>query len=360
MNDLLTDLMHERADALPAPELDLGTIHDAGNRRVRGRRTRLAGAAVAAAAALTLGGTTLLGDGPGDGLDAATEVGDAPDPLPLSWVTGSTLHRQGAPDVDLGAEVRAWVRAGDQVVFTDLDGLVRQWGPGGSTVIGEASSPGADRAELVADGPSVAWVDGSSGFVVHDVATGSSSSTPVEPGQDEPAVTAIDGDVVYVVDSRGVAAWRTTDGRVDVLDPDPGAEVMDAESGVLVRSLPRENRALLTREGRTIELSTREFARLSPDGRLVAIENNDVGVVVDAVTGERLPFRHGHEWAVGYEWLDDTTLAVMAFDGLEEDGAAEAVLTSCDAVSGTCEQPGRSVPSGFGDFQLPIGVRFSE
>ncbi len=357
MTGLLTDLMHDRADHLAAPDLDLAEITRDGDRRVRRRRTAVAGglAAAAAVAALAVPPLFLSGDDPvrrdlvADGTGAA--------PQPLAWVTGSTLHRPGRPDVDLGVDVRAWVWVGDDIAFTDTRHRVRIWTGDALDVVGRTGDVPFDRVDLVADGSRVGWVDSERGFTVYDVASGRAASIPAVAGGRDPAqVSALDGDVLYGVDDRGTVSWRPG-GDVEALSDDLGV-VLDAESGTTVRQ-DAGNRAVLTRDGRTLSLSTREFADLSPDGALVAVENDDLGQVVDAVTGSSMPFEHGHEWAVGYQWLDPTTLAVLAFDDIEDDTAQTAWLLTCDGPSGVCEGPGTEVPAGFGDFQLPMGVHIT-
>ncbi len=358
MTGLLNDVMHDRADQLGAPELDLTEITRDGDRRVRRRRTALAGSLAAAAAVAAVAVPALLAGTDDPVRQDLVADGTASDPQPLSWISGSTLHRTGQPDVDLGVDVRAWVWVGDDIAFTDDAHRVRLWTGDALDVIGRTGAVRADRVDLVADGSLVGWVDAERGFIAYDVATGRVSSTPAAPGAGGPAeVTALDGDTLYGIDGRGTVAWRVG-GGAEVLPGSPGA-VLDAEDGTTVRATGG-NRAVLARDGETIRLSTREFANLSPDGALVAVENDDLGQVVDAVTGEAVPFEHGHEWAVGYQWLDDTTLAVLAFDGIEEDSAQEAWLLTCEGRSGVCDGPGTEVPVGYGHFQLPLGIHFAE
>lgn len=361
MTGLLSDLMHERADALGAPDLDLAEITRAGDRRVRRRRTALATglAAAAAVAAVAVPSLVLDGDDVRPTRHDPAADGTAGDARGLAWVTGSTLHRSGQPDADLGVDVRAWVWVGDAIVFTDFQRRVRLWDGDTLEDLGPSATTESDSPELVSDGMSVAWVSPGERVMHYDVSERTLVLAPELPGN-RPRVTAIDGADVYAADTAGVYAWQPSapDG-FRTLSTDPTDAVMDAESGTLVRGAVG-NEAVLTRDGSSIDLSTREFADLSPDGSLVAIEKDDVGQVVDAVTGEARPFDHGHEWAIGYQWLDESTLAVMAFDGIEEDAAASAWLLTCDGRSGACDGPGTAIPAGFGEFQLPIGIAFAE
>ena len=360
MTGLLTDLMHERADHLGAPEIDLAGITRDGERRVRRRRTAWMGGVAAAAVLAALAAPVLVGGaGGGDARRDVVADGTATDPQPLAWISGSVLHRAGRPDVDLGVEVRAWVWVGDDIAFTDLQHRVRLWTGDALDVIGSTADVEPDTAELVADGSFVAWVSPEQRLVRYDASGRELATSPALPGR-RPHVTTLDGSQVYAADTAGVYAWQpSAPDAFQTLEGDLG-DVLDAEDGTAVRKVDTENRAILTRNGEVVQLSTREFANLSPDGALVAVENDDLGQVVDAMTGATVPFEHGHEWAVGYQWLDATTLAVLAFDGIEEDSAQTAWLLTCDGPTGVCDGPGTEVPAGYGDFQLPMGIHFSE
>lgn len=361
MTGLLTDLMRERADDLPAPHLDLAAIAREGDRRVRRRRTTFAGGLAAAAAVAAVAVPPFVhGGGVGDDRARHDVVADGTtaDPQQLAWITGSTLHRPGKPDVDLGVDVRAWVWAGDHIVFTDPRRRVRVWDGGTVDDLGPIATPDPDAPELVADGTSVAWVSVDERVVRYDVAEGTLVVAPELPGN-SPRVTAIDGADVYAVDTEGVYSWRTSaPASYRTLGTDPRTAVMDAESGTLVRGVTGDE-VVLIRDGSEIGLSTQGLANLSPDGSLVTIENDDVGQVVDAATGATRRFEHGHEWAVGYQWLDPATLAVLAFDGLDDESSSTAWLMTCDARTGTCDGPGTEIPPAYGDVQLPLGVHFT-
>lgn len=360
MTGLLTDLMHERADRLEAPEIDLTGITRDGDRRVRRRRTAVVGGVAAAALVAAFAVPALVGgaDDEGTRRDLVAD-GTAADAQPLAWTTGSVLHRPGEADVDLGVDVRAWVWVGDDIAFTDPQRRVRLWTGDALDVIGTAAPVKTDSAELVADGTFVAWVSGDGRVVRYDVSQGDLVEAPQLPGR-RPRVTALDGSEVYAVDTAGTYAWQpTAPDSYRTLDGDLG-EVLDAEGGTTVRKADADNRAILSRNGEVVQLSTRQLADLSPDGALVAVENDDLGQVVDATTGDAVPFAHGHEWAVGYRWLDASTLAVLAFDGIEDDSAETAWLLTCDGRTGMCDGPGTELPAGYGDFQLPLGIHFTQ
>jgi hypothetical protein len=356
MTGMLKDVLHERADELGPPDLDLAAITGAGDRRARRRRTALVGGLAAAAVLAALAvPAALAGGDDGPRRDLAAD-GTAAGPAGLAWITGSTLHRPGLADVDLGVDVRAWVWVGDAVAFTDDQHRVRLWTGDALDVIGRTRGVPPDKVELVADGGLVGWVDADRGLTAYDVATGRTSSAPVVPGH--PArVTATDGSTVYGADVRGTIALRPGDDRVEVLSGDIG-NVLDAEDGTLVRQRDDRDKLVIGGANR-VPIEAGEFVDLSPDARLVSVELDDAGRVLDAATGEARPFDHGHEWAVGYQWLDATTLAVLAFDGLDDDGAEQAWLLTCDGTTGECGQ-GTTVPARYGEVQLPVGVHFSD
>ena len=220
----------------------------------------------------------------------------------LSWTTGRTLHTGDGSAVQLAAPVRAWLWAGDDLVYTDPDGRVHLWRAGVDRVVGSTGRPEGDVAELVSDGTSVAWVSADERVVSHDLADGTTVRAPAMPGS-RLRVTAMDGAEVYAASSGGVFAWRPSEpDAYRTLGTDPRAVVLDAENGTLVRSAP-DRTVLFERVGGTFEVSAREFADLSPDGRLLSLEDKATGQVVDTATGEAVTFDQDHEWAVGYQWL---------------------------------------------------------
>jgi hypothetical protein len=357
MTGLLKDLMHDRADHLDAPDLDLDSITAAGARRVRRRRTTLAGGLAAAAVVAGLAIPALLPED-GGGVDQVTDGTDAA-PVALSWITGSTLHRVGQPDIDLGAHVRAWVWAGDAVVYTDSDRHVHVWQDGETRSIGTTTAGAPDDAELVADESLVAWIDEQSGLSVHDVASDETWSVMLDQGRTPARVTALDGGTAYATDDRGVLTWVIgAQEGVQVIDAD--GVVLDAENGTIVRRT-KDGRAQVTGPGRSVTFTMDSFANLSPDGTLVVAESNDEGILLDTTTGARIDVDSDHEWSLPYEWLDDGTVAVLAFDGINRaDGDSTAYLQSCDTATGECTDPGTEIPATSGAFQLPGGVHFAE
>jgi hypothetical protein len=353
MTGLLKDLMNDRADSLDAPMIDLIELTREGERRVRRRRGALAGGLVAASVLAVVAGGAALSMVPeqtlvADGTTASPDV--------LSWTEGSVLHREGHADVDLGVAPRAWVWAGDALVFTDADHRVRIWTGDALDVIGVTSRPVADVPELVSSRGYVAWVDDGGQVVRYDTATGERVISPDLPG-DHSRVAAVDGAHVYVNSDAGSFGWQSTNDSWTTLQLEPGSEVADVESGVVVVTVP-DRRAVVIRNSSRIEVPSDHFANLSPGGGVLSVEADDEGRLYDARTGDRLPFDTGHEWAVGYQWLTPEQLVVLAYDGTEASGDAASLLT-CDVTTAACTDSGQSI-GAVGDFQLPLGVHFSE
>lgn len=358
MTGMLDDLLRERADEAGSPHLDLAAITRDGERRVRRRRTLLGGGVAAAAAVAVLAGTSLLGGtspSPDSGQDLVADGTDAA-PVALSWTEGSVLHRLGQPDADLGVDVRAWVWAGDAVVFTDPQHRVRLWTGDALDVVGTSATPPREDAELVADGSFAAWSDTEGRLVRLDAATGETVTSPTIPGSGV-RVTAIDGSQVYAASSAGVYAWQpTAPDSYRLLGDDPEAVVLDAEGGTLVRATPGGG-ASVERGRERVQVPTDEFANLSPDGRLISVEDGDAGRLLEIPSGVERPLTQDHEWAIAYQWLDGSSLAVMAFDGIDDDATMTGVLTTC-STDGACGGPEQDLPP-VGEFQLPIGTHFT-
>jgi hypothetical protein len=358
MTGLLNDVMHDRADHLDPPLVDLEAITRDGDRRVRRRRTALLGG-VAAASVVLVAGSALLGAGRGSAPDAdRADVADGTSsaPVALSWVEGSTLRRVGSPDVDLGVEVRAWVWVGEDIVLTDDDHRVLLWTGDALDVIGRTAPAAPDDPEIVSDASFAAWVDEEGRVRRYDVRDAEVVTAPDLPGR-RARVTAIDGAQVYAADTAGVYAWQpASPDSYRTISEDPRQVVIDAEGGTLLVA-DGGRRARVSGPGGDLTITTDSFANLAPDGRHLVSETDDQGVLLDTTTGARVPLDTGYAWALPYQWLDSDSVAVLAFSGtssgIEED---QPHLLSCAVSTGACG-PGQALPARF---QLPLGVSFTE
>lgn len=356
MTDMLQDLLHQRTEGLETPHFDVDAMVREGDRR---RRRRTAGRAAAAAAVVAAGlvvAQPLLPGGSGG--DAHVTDGSDTAPHPLTWAEDQVVH-VADHTIDTGRPIRAYVQVDSGIVMSTPDLEVYAVLDGRAQRLGSMARARPDVTELVADGDRAAWVDPGDELVSVDVATGEESRLPVVPGSDA-RVTAVDGGTVWFADGRGVAAWDTDTGEVEVRGPADDGLVIDAEAGsLLLDGRGTRGDRVETPDG-TVALQVDDFANLSPDGRTVSTSFGDTGYLVDARTGEQLPFDHGREWAIAYQWLADTEVAVLVFDVVEGEGSMLPSLLRCDTGEDSCTVAAERLPAEFGSFQLPVGVHFTE
>lgn len=370
MTGLLKDLMHDRADTLDAPTLDVDRMVRDGGRQVARRRTAWLGGGVAAVAVAALALPGLVPDGGDRARDPVVADGSDARPQPLTWVTDSVLHTQGGDDVDLGAGVRSYVQVDGGIVYADPQRAVHARIDGEVSDLGRIHPDADDEPELATDGRLVAWLDADRGLRAHDTATGTTHGLRLQLPDVEngPAalVTAVADGTVYARDARGVFSWDIADDDVRILGGAEAPLVLDADPGVTVlgdRSLDDgSGRLVWSEDGSTLTVPNTEWARVSPDGRYVSTTTNDVGYVLDVRTQEEVALRHDHDWVLGYAWLDDDTLALMTFDEIDGSGQEEmhGVLMTCEVPSGSCEDSRATLSPDFGSFRIPVGVNFAD
>ncbi|WP_432478610.1 hypothetical protein [Nocardioides sp. GXQ0305] len=356
MTDKLTTLLHDRADTVAFDSPDLDTVTRAGDRRVRRRRTLVTAGGAAAAVVLAVG--VALYPGADSVVDRDAATGPSSEPAPLSWVTGSTLHVGPDRTVDLGREVATYVRTGEGYVFADRAGRLWSWEDGESFGIG-LTTKGEDATRLVADPDTstMAFVDGGVGpaqVVVFDQVRGGFDVLPTEG----PATLyGLDAGTVYWRDARGIVAADVSAATVEVLADGPrAADLSDVETrtfatptagGTVVGDAPGEGVRLEEAYGST--------GVLSPDGRYYSSEGDEQSVF-DARTGQRVQLDLTQEFATGYEWLDGSTLAVLAAE--RPSTQATAQLLRCTVPAGDCEVVAADLGT-IGDLQgtlaLPTG-----
>lgn len=371
MTEKLKNLLHDRASAVDFAVPDVDALTRAGDRRRRRRSAAVAAGGLAVLVAV--GGAVLVPQLVGG--DASPQpAASAPTPPALSWVSGRTLY---APDlaggqVDLGHDVRAYVRTSTGFVFADPDGAVWSWVDGKETRVGSTDA----RDPHLASDPSGAlagWLDTGSGnpaYVVLDQGTGDTTtydSKPAGAGDaagpgSSPYFYAIDGTTAYWRDSRGAVATDLTSGDATVVDPSSGSDVdiaavkdgliaFDSEKGTTVGTTPSD--AVLLRG------SFGGPGAFSPDGSWFT-EDADVPKVWDVATGKKVSLDLQYNFASGYGWLDDHTLLLLGQDGWQD----KVELLSCTVPAGTCH----TVAPGLGSFNelnrdgfaLPVGSRMGQ
>ena len=160
MTGLLKDVMHDRADSLDPPELDVAAMVRDGERRAARRRAALgglAGLAAAAAAVVAVGAPSLWPSG----TRTATTTSESPfaaafDAHEPAYALGATVHVDGRT-FDVGRDVVAMVQSDAGVVFTDREGAV--WAADGDGAPLEVGRTHARHPSLETDGSLVAWTE---------------------------------------------------------------------------------------------------------------------------------------------------------------------------------------------------------
>ncbi len=377
MNDLIRDVLHDRADALTDPDIDLTAV-EAGGRRARNRRrwTVAAGAtgSVAAVTALAIGIAQLTGDttgqtGPRESQFAAAFADGAP-----TYAQGSVVHLGADLTFDVGRKVAAMVQTPGAVVVVDTDGGV--WVANGQQEPDRVGDVGDLRPHLRESGDLVAWAersDAGTRVVALDVASGQTWQAPaIASGDgefDEPEVAAVDRGMVWFTDDSGLTRWEpTTGGAPLIIDQEPGYELRDVRNGIYLTNSQKGNWVGHVGPdlagGERVKVGASGPQRLSPDGRLLLSERSaDEFTVYDTSTGEILADApEGYEFAVGYAWADNARYWAAAIQELGEGSAGDSPyrydLLLCTAPA-SCEVAvdDVEVSSEGSGVVLPIGER---
>lgn len=373
MTGLLTQVMHDRADAAGAPDLDLDAIMATGDRRVRRRRvtTGLAAAAVAGVVAICVVVVPGLLDDP---LPAPTTNPFAA--RSISWAVGSTIY-WGDQTFDLGQRVRSYVQTDDGFVWTSRDETVHFYDGSRSTAIGTAFGGNLSSDD---SGSLVAWTgprtdDRGPTYVVYDTAARAVvAEVPADVNDDADAgevgrVMALDGTSTYWRQGDALVRydvggdvdylWRQTP-PVDVATKQEPVilEVVDAADGRIAYYVQRGEEwglAVQTSLDPDAAIVTQaSHGVLSPDGRYLASEADDFIAVQDATTGADVsPDLSSYPYAVGFAWVDDDTLMAYGLTSIDGDGPYPADLMTCDIATGCTTVA--SVDISEGSFALPVG-----
>ena len=216
MSESLKTLLHRQATSVAFKSPDLESIVRASNRRIR-RRRMVAALVTVVAVGLAGGGTAAIVAG----------AGDDPPPPPaspwpadaVSWAAGSTIHVGTTDTIEVGHEVRAYVRtATGFVVLDDTDAVYSVIGAGVSRIgqVHDSLPDNTDEQRLVADssGTLVGWVDeaalpDSLAVRIYDPITGSTTDIPMP--LTTPDVHQLPGVMLFAIEDR-TAYWRTYEG----------------------------------------------------------------------------------------------------------------------------------------------------
>lgn len=377
MNDLLNDVMHERADVLGPPSLDVAGIVAAGDRQVRRRRAAMFGGGLAAVVALGAVTPSLLrlAEGPVATVEtnsfAAAFAASSP-----TYAVGRTVHIAGQ-EFTVSKPIRAFVQTDLGIVYADADGVVRSHdGISESDPLGTAVFT-ADRIALVADGTSAAWIEEGPAprVAVFDQLGQGVARVDLEPASDNEhlnlEVLAADGATVYVRDGRGVV--EIADGVASALPTHVGGdrvEVGDVQAGMFAYATVTDGveaallvgPSLTERSFRVPGYPNTSLSSFSPDGTWLSVEVEDgVPALYSTATGEEraLPV-NDYPFQVNFGWVDDDTYAAVALEEVDETGAEPEGgwtfdLLTCSVSASECEVSETEMKVDDG-FTLPIGV----
>jgi hypothetical protein len=363
MTKLLQDVLHERAENAPRPQVDLDRVIGAGERRVR--RARLGTGLAACVVAAVVAGSAFALPGMLAPQPQRHDAAAAPSPWSerrAGYAMEDVVHR-GDESFSVGAVVVSYVQTDDGIVFTTRNGDVWRYGGADSQRIGHAAG---NRLRADDTGSLVAWVDGDENhqpqYVVYDTHAGKEVARvdDLVAGPARPGAESDGGALVYAVDD-GSVYWRTGEdivrydvatGDTDVVtqwvagtDSSAGPQVID-----LVDVAAGRLAYLVTdKDGRggffvgdqvgeqATELPSGRHGYLSPDGGYAGVEEDDVMAVYDTATGaEVTPDLPGYPFTVVTGWVDADTAAVIAIKDLDADPYAFDML-ACDVPSGVCE-----------------------
>lgn len=364
MNHTVRDLLHERADRLDAPFLDVSSIIDDGSRLRRRRRTRHAAGIGALAACAVLGAAALPGLLPPTGTVAGEfSFASAFAQLDPAYAVGSNIHLAGE-EFSVPTPVLAMVQTTDGIVYSDRQGQV--WSAPGDEPALQVGTTDPKDPRLVSEGSRAAWAEPAAGgveFVVLDQQSGSTTRPlATESLKGDPDVLALDGDDLYLRDGRGLVRAGLSGADTEVLSPWIGdLEVRDVENGLIAHQVPPGPRARsrdgfvgATVGGGAQVDSVWTMLDLSDDGALLLGETEpDTFAVFDVAAGTaELITSPDHGFLVGYRWLDhDTYLAV----GMNRPWSTTPVdLLRCD-VGSSCDVAAEAIGTIKDGLTLPFG-----
>ncbi len=354
MTGLLNDVMHDRADTLGAPDLDLDAIVAVGERRLR--RRRVATGLVAAAVA----GTVVAG-----GLAATSLFGPADEPVPQAPVIergpAYAIDRTitvGTQSYTVPHRVTSLVQTDDGLLYPSPDGSVWLYDGADSERVGRAAN---HRLRTDDTGSLAAWVDsaedGHPQYVVYDTSARSevarvddnAAGASVESADRGAEVFAVDDGSVYWRHDSDLVRYDVASGDETVLS-DATAQVEDVAGGRIAYIVEESSERGwgIAVDDRIVPgappLAEASNGRLSPDGRLLTAEEYDSISVYSTESGRKVtPTVEGYLYAVGFGWSADDVVTVLGLTEFSEKSATGDVLT-CDVSDDEC-----SVVSSFTD-----------
>ncbi|HEY3530968.1 MAG TPA: hypothetical protein VGK78_17620 [Nocardioides sp.] len=379
MTGQLRTTLHARADDLAPWNPDPEALARAGDRRLRRRRTALAGGL---AGALVIAGAVALvarGDRPSHPQPADENA------RPLTYAVGSVIHT-GAGQVDVGVKVESMVQTKwgfvfstpDHQVFSEQDGDVHQ--------IGQIPADG--RLVESDDGWVTAWWDGrvirtwpgygpgEPGPTVAFDRTSPRGPTSGWPSGSPPRLDAVsdghvwyfDGREAYISESwplRTTALWKDTNppGSGTVVDAAGDQVLVGVDGGMAVTTANLLPWPIGDQKGwkpggdlagLRPQVPNVDRGDLAPDGKHWFTDENDEFAVFDSATGQRQdPAHPGYAFAAPYQWLGDDTMAVLALKDTSDSGPIS--LLTCHVSTNDCHVTASDV-GHLSDVTLPTGT----
>jgi hypothetical protein len=374
MSGTLRDLMAERAQAAPPPRVDLGTVVESGNARLRRRRTALGAGVAGVVLAAALAAPALAPDesdgGPGQLQPAAPAFADRQ----VTYALGSKIF-YGNQQLDVSPyDVSTFVQTDDGFVFTDKAGNVIFTDGTATDVIGATDQPYGRLLAADDSGSYVAWVDTNARpapqFVVYDTAARrtvvltADGNTPdaMSAGEfDIPMVRAVDGDHAYWHSSKGISAFDLRAGTGSLLAPGANyLRLQDVAAGTLAETSPDTQRTVISSGPGTPEQTfAGEGANVSPEARYVATQLNDEQKVFDVATGADVsPAHAGYPFIGLTQWTSDNTFVALGIPAGNTESDPLDLLT-CSIPTQQCAV---AVPhvGRIGELALPNGERIGD
>lgn len=355
MTGQLRTTLHTRADDLAAWDVDLDAIVRDGGRRVRRRRTALAGG---------LAGVLVVAGGIAAFAEHTHRTTPQPaddNAKPLTYAVGSVIH-SGSTQVDVGVKVESLVAAKDGLFYSGPDRTVYVWRHGHAQALGHLDDS-STRLFVSDDGVNVVWWDGK------EIVAWPGLRRPVETFQGpQPrywnslhVVQAISDERMWFWDGHRTWTANVLPSPSSAVWPDKAftsaASVQDAAGDrVLVRigdglAVARDNlypldvhqlsgwrpgSDLSTATGRVRGVSSGDLA---PDGKHWFSEDRGQFTVYDSATGAARAFTHpgGYPSATPYEWLGNDTIAAVALYPPVDGWILQPVnFLICHVSTGTC------------------------
>jgi hypothetical protein len=367
MNEIIKDVLEDRAEHARTPQVDTARLIRAGRRR-RWRNRAVGGTSVAAALAAVALVVPLVPHGTSDDAPTAGMTTDG-DTDGVTYALDTTIY-SGDEQIDVSPyQVYDFVRTDEGFAFVAGNGNVYFTDGSGVEQIGSR----ANYHQLEADdsGSYVGWVegnaDGPDDTVVYDTGRetevlrtsvgnqrGCWPDDPTDNSGVRPRVDAIDGETAYVCNANGVIAWdlSTEDDRW-ISPARTISGVVDVSDGWLVEPIGHPSVPVISRDPGVDGPRFPGTGDLSPNADYVLGETDDGEVkVVERTTRLNVtPDVGDYDYEMGLQWIDDDRLLV---EGMPDIGDPNTIdLLVCSLSAGDCTVAVSDLTVENGELTLP-------